>query len=184
MDADSLVFAADPGGSGALAIVRRRDCHVLLVCNLTFRDKLELDAPALRATIKAALQDVPPGPCTYVIERPVAAPMKPGFGMTAYSAMMLGACYGALQAVLSEFATPAKWQPSSRGWKRQMGLSSSKRESVVRAKQLFVGLPNVLRHDRAEALLLAAHLMGLGLRPTPAKLPAKPRAAPRTRTSR
>jgi hypothetical protein len=171
MTPDTLIFAADPGRHGALAVGTAAG-EVLLLCDLPFDTDEQLDAPALRAQ----LDPLPRGQgALYIIEKPVALP-----GLPAYSAIRLGACYGALRAVLSGYATPAG-DPTPSVWKRAIGLTREKSVSVELARRLFENLPTRLRHDKCEALLLLAYLSGAAPRQVRAKPRAKPPARPRKR---
>ncbi len=142
MSTTLITIGIDPGAKGAVAVVRGREVLLLQ----------DLPAPEDSAALLEMLR--PYAGAVGCIEHPVA------FSMNAYTAVRLGASYGAARAVLSAVGCVSVGEPTPSAWKRRMGLAggaAGKGKSVEMARVLFDALPKRLRHDKAEALLLAAY---------------------------
>ena len=131
----------DPGAHGAVAVVDDLG-RVALLEDLPHGANGRVDAGALAAMLAGfAARSV-------ALEQPVA------FTPNAYSMMALGCSFGmclaALQCIGVDPLTPVP-----RSWKAKLSLTADKAESVARARALHGDLPARLRHDKAEALLLA-----------------------------
>lgn len=133
----------DPGAHGAVAVVNSAGSVVLLE-DLPHDPTGRVNAGAL-ASMLASFDAA-----TVALEQPLA------FTPNAYSMMALGCsfglCLGSLQCIGLDPLTPVP-----RSWKAKLSLTSDKAESVARARALHEGLPARLRHDKAEALLLAEY---------------------------
>lgn len=144
-----IYIGIDPGAKGAVAAITRGG-EVLLLSDLPFCTDRQLDCLAFQRLLATlpAIQSVA------VLERAEC------YGVPAYSALKLGAVYGALRALL--YASGAEvCTPTASSWKRACGLTWDKSYSVIVARGLFQSLPRVLRHDKAEALLLADYARSL-----------------------
>lgn len=143
---NSIYLGIDPGKTGAIAAITA-DREVLLLADLPLTgDGETLDALKLLAL----LQPLEAYTCHLAIEKPLC------YGLTVWSGLSLGISYGICLAIGST-ACSSVLQASARSWKNSMGLTSDKKESVIRAQASFEGLPKRLRHDKAEALLLAEY---------------------------
>jgi uncharacterized protein with beta-barrel porin domain len=133
----------DPGANGAFAI---NEGGTWQVHDLPKREDGSFDAAAFHATLTAI-----PGPLTAALERPL-----PFTVTNADSIMKLGQSYGALLACLQCVPNAIVRTPTARAWKAGMDLTSEKGLSVARAREVLGFRPNQrLRHDKAEAVLLA-----------------------------
>lgn len=80
-------------------------------------------------------------------------------GQGVSSTFKFGRAVGAIDAVCEAFRSPIHYITPQK-WKKNLGLSANKDESLVLAKQLFPNAPITLKkhHGLAEALLLAEWL--------------------------
>ena len=138
----------DPGAHGAVAVVDDLG-QVVLLEDLPHGENGRVDAGELAAMLAGyAARSV-------ALEQPLA------FTPNAYSMMALGCSFGMCLAALQCIGvTPLT--PVPRSWKAKLDLTSDKAESVARARALHADLPARLRHDKAEALLLAHYARGAG----------------------
>lgn len=161
-----MAIGADPGINGAIAL----NCSVrgllevasLPACAMpgsaAANVQRKVDARRLREIFQhwSSRHDFAGDYVTGVIER-----MRP-FGQSdripAATLLSLGYSAGVIEGVLAAF-THQLLQPYPAQWKRQFGLASDKKASVLEAQRRY---PQVGRisHDRAEAVLLS--LWGLG----------------------
>jgi hypothetical protein len=133
----------DPGAKGAYAINTEGQWTV---ADLPQQEDGSFDAKAFY-TVLAAI----PGPLVAVLERPLPFTLN-----NADSVMKLGRSYGALLACLQILPDAEIRTPTARAWKAGMGLTAEKGVSVARARAVLgLGEKNRLRHDKAEAVLLA-----------------------------
>lgn len=155
-----IVIAVDPGLSGAVACLCETrgllELADLPVCENGAGEKStvrrQIDGHAFRAMLKdwSARHQFALHSVFGVIER-----MQP-FGKGGPVTMMsIGYSAGLVEGVLSEFATVIE-KPAAKLWKQRFGLTNDKSKSAVAARMLFGDrLPKRLRHDKAEAALLA-----------------------------
>jgi crossover junction endodeoxyribonuclease RuvC len=142
------VVGIDPGMSGGVALLT--STGQAMVDDLPFVGK-RLDAGELLRMLKAW------GPIDMVIVEDVSA--RPGNGSV--SSFNFGCGFGAVCAVVSCAGIPLVLSRPAI-WKRAMNLNQDKERSRQRAIQLFPttsGLSRRKDEGRAEALLLAAHLL-------------------------
>lgn len=165
-----IVIAADPGTSGAIAAVcsRRGFLQVLDLptCDNgsgeAARVRQQIDPEELREIVRDwstiygwAREDV-----VGVIERlqPFTRPQTqqaPKFQASAVTLMSMGYSAGIIEGTLRPFVSRIV-KPLPREWKRVFGLAAEKAGSVECARRLYGdALPKRLRHDKAEAVLLA-----------------------------
>lgn len=133
----------DPGAHGAVAVVDQAG-SVLLLEDLPHGEDGRVNAAALACML--AGYDAP----AVALESPIA------FTPNAYSMMALGCSFGMCLATLQCIGVDPLL-PVPRSWKARLQLTSDKMESVARARALHPDLPKRLRHDKAEALLLAQY---------------------------
>ncbi|SOE50549.1 hypothetical protein SAMN05446935_0339 [Burkholderia sp. YR290] len=132
----------DPGASGAYAI---HSAAGWVVEDLPETEEGAFDAAAFHAALLAA------GPLTAALERPL-----PFMLTNADSVLKLGQSYGALLACLQITPGVTIHTPTARSWKAAMKLTAEKGVSVTRARAVLgIGDKMRLRHDKAEAVLLA-----------------------------
>jgi hypothetical protein len=135
----SIYLGIDPGKTGAIAAITA-DREVLLLADLPLTDDGEtLDAKRLLDL----LQPLEAYTRHLVIEKP-------------WQGLSICVSYGICLAV-GQMGCTSVLQATARSWKASRCLSSNKNESVARARASFEGLPKRLRHDKAEALLLAEY---------------------------
>lgn len=157
-----IVIAADPGTSGAIAAVCSRR-GLLEVADLptcsngsgdAARVRQQIDPEALRALLRDwsnrhafALEAV-----AGVIER-----LQPFGKASPVTLMSMGYSAGIIEGVMTPFVG-ALVKPLPREWKKVFGLDATKADSVECARRLYGdALPKRLRHDKAEAVLLARY---------------------------
>lgn len=144
--APTIIIGIDPGLTGALAVIALRDATPSL---LSLHDlPVERDHRRLDATLLHALLASLPPP-TLVVTETLFPPRN------TRTAMSLGDTTGVIRAVCAvRGLTLAEVRPAD--WKRLAGLSTDKSESVALARRLHPELCDKrLRHDKAEAVLLA-----------------------------
>lgn len=139
----------DPGVTGAFCILDQ-DCRILSLADLpTLQQggvvKRQVDPIALAR----ALQGLPPTTLT-VVEGVTA---RKGNGVA--SAHSLGFSLGAILGVIAALNLPAPLLPAPALWKRAMSLRASKDTSLRAFAHLWPGYDRPVRHDQAEAALLA-----------------------------
>ncbi len=155
-----IIVAADPGTSGAIAVVCSRqgfyDVADLPTCSNGSGDaarvRQQIDPEALRALLRSwsiqymfAREDV-----LGVIER-----LQPFGKASPVTLMSMGYSAGIIEGTLRPFVSRIV-KPLPREWKRVFGLAAEKSDSVECARRLYGdALPKRLRHDKAEAVLLA-----------------------------
>lgn len=134
----------DPGANGAFAFYQEGAGFVVIEDLPTNEDGL-FDARMFFEMLHAL-----PGPISAALERPLPFTMN-----NADSILKLGASYGALRALLATRDDLTLHTPTPRSWKAKLGLTSDKKESVLRAREaLGADAPKRLRHDKAEAVML------------------------------
>lgn len=140
-----LYLGLDPGKTGAVAIISR-DLEVLVLEDLPIVDD-RIDYLALYHLVAAR----------HITAAALEQPLS--YGMNAYTCLSIGTTWGlCLGAVLQ--ANPARLlTPTASSWKKHSGLTADKAMSKATAQALFTGLPKRLRHDKAEALLLAHYAL-------------------------
>jgi len=145
-----LTLGVDPGLTGALALLDSDGMPEFVADLPVIRDRslAWIDGGALQSMLLEVLHG---RPCRAVVERVSAMPRQ-GVASVFTFGVGLGSILGTLQTLRLplEFVTPATW-------KRALGLSSDKRESLDKARLLFPCAElHLAKHDgRAEALLLA-----------------------------
>ena len=153
----------DPGASGALAAIDRESGALLSVFDLPYLGK-ELDA----AMLSTLLLGLPPG-STAILEtqQPMGRAVRTASGhwsttMSAGSTATMMMAYGALIASLA-ICQVRVVRVSPSVWKKAMGLSTDKGQSLRMAKELFPGVGvfegprGGMKDGRAEAVLLARY---------------------------
>lgn len=178
-----IAIAADPGLSGAIALVCARRGPLEIASLPTCRNAAkasatitrEVDAKALDllraqwwATHDLAREDV-----IGVCERIAAYGGKSGPTTMISLADSAGVVRGVLAPRVRTFL-----QPLAHQWKRTMGVTKEKDSSMAAAKDMFPFFGGIRSHDRAEALLLAA--WGLQQENGPVERPAVPEYDPLT----
>ncbi|KWF99082.1 hypothetical protein [Burkholderia cepacia] len=132
----------DPGANGAYAL---HSPDGWIVEDLPHTEEGAFDAAALYHRLLTA------GPLVVALERPLPFTIS-----NADSMLKLGQSYGALLACVSILPDSRVLTPTARSWKAAMGLTSEKGVSVARAREVLeFGPKQRLRHDKAEAVLLA-----------------------------
>lgn len=135
----------DPGKSGAYAVISGSR-EVLMLEDLPLVDD-RIDYLAMCAAL------APYHLTAAALEQPIP------YAVNAYSAMSLGATWGLCLAAVLQVAPDRLLLPTASSWKRHSGLTADKALSVATAREKFEGLPKRLRHDKAEALLLADYAL-------------------------
>lgn len=143
--AHTTFIGLDPGAHGAVALIDAAGGLLALLDVPTDAHGM-LDAHRLSIELKERIA----GPSLAVLEEPtLQAPSK-----RTIAKQFAG--YGAALAVLlSVCSDVVVVKPDA--WKAHLSLTSDKSESKDRARTLYPSLPKVLRHDKAEALLLAVY---------------------------
>jgi hypothetical protein len=146
--AQMLIFAIDPGFSGAWGAINHTGKYH--TCGDMLNDGYSIDTESVWGEILTARdgQD-----CEVVIELVHSMPAQ---GVA--SSFKFGMAYGAAVALAQRFHSPCHMiRPQV--WKKGMGLSSDKNESLDMARMLWPDAPLKLKkHDgRAEALLMAEY---------------------------
>lgn len=152
------VLAVDPGVTGAYAIVRRHKRSVItaMVSDTPVRPNEGLERGKETLLNISSLEEILLDPHTeidiIVIEKLI------WMRTDGATAMIAGINYGRWTAVLERLGVPL-FEVYPRTWKRSMGVTSDKGNSLDLAKAIFPELSDKLTrkkdHDRAEALLLA-----------------------------
>jgi len=134
----------DPGRSGALAVLDA-DAKLLELHDVSSGEELGV------LTIEPVLVEVVKrGKALVIVERPLAFP-----GVPAQDQITLALAAGAAAGVCRSLGATVEF-PTASQWKRKSGLTSDKKLSQERARQLFGdALPKRVRHDKCEAALLA-----------------------------
>jgi crossover junction endodeoxyribonuclease RuvC len=141
-----LLFAFDPGKSGAwAAITHTGEYHT---CgDYIFHDR-GLDTEMVWGELCLARdgQD-----CEVVVE---AVHSMPRDGVR--QAFSFGSSFGSVLALAQRFRAPWHLVPPHQ-WKRDLGLTSDKEESLIMAREIWPAAPLLRKKDngRAEALLIA-----------------------------
>lgn len=143
-----IVAGHDPGKTGATALVNTQTGTVNFVDTPTWKhgSRYAIDIDALWARLYDA--EITRVMIEHVHARPQDSQNPGGFGAMM---RMFGAAETILRLSGAEvfYVTPATW-------KRKLGLNkTTKADAVDLARTLYSGLPKRLRHDKAEALLLA-----------------------------
>jgi crossover junction endodeoxyribonuclease RuvC len=146
-----LILGVDPGAvSGAWGLVDHNGTYI--ACGDIPHDKGRINTRQLWAELSQAInrQDCVIW-CEFIESRP---------GQHAASMFKFGRAVGAIEAVCERFLYP--WflvRPQA--WKKSMGLSANKSESLVMARRMFPEAAHMLKrqkdHGRAEALLIAEY---------------------------
>lgn len=159
-----LILAADPGLSGAICLLNAAAGKLLELDNLPTRSNGSAGAIERELDGVQLTQMVAHWSMTYefgrhfvmgVIER-----LQP-FGQGRANTMMsMGFTEGVTLTVLERYCASVE-RVSPQRWKRSFGLVSkdeakvSKTASVQMARRLYPDIGSVLRHDKAEAVLIA-----------------------------
>lgn len=149
---DSAIFCGiDPGLSGAIAIILANLTVLLLEDMPTVQVsgssivKTQVDAKALFLITSAQ------GILTAAaVERMILFPK-----LSKTSALSLGDSSACARAAIDITGCNLVLQPTASQWKKALGVNAEKASSIALARRLFADLPRRLRHDKAEALLLA-----------------------------
>jgi Holliday junction resolvasome RuvABC endonuclease subunit len=139
----------DPGSDGAVAVIDS-ECNVLLIADL---EKDENTGATDAFALKSALALFAGRIAGFCIEQPTA------FVKNSHAMLRLGMSFGVCCAIGQTSAPALIIYPTPRRWKSAMGLSADKDESTSLAFDAFMGLPKRMRHDKAEALLLALYCL-------------------------
>lgn len=142
-----MILGVDPGLSGGVALVSRTGSLVSAEAMPVLRNAVStIDVQALSRFLRAADGAEVVG----IVERAQAMPRQ---GVS--SAFNYGLTFGSILTALAaegigyELVSPAKW-------KRDLGLSADKRESVDRVRQIYPTFPVKRSQDGiAEAILIA-----------------------------
>lgn len=157
-----IIVAADPGTSGAIAAVCSRrgflDVVDLPTCSngsgdaARVRKQIDPDLLNLQLKIWSACQEWAREDVFGVIER-----LQPFGKASPVTLMSMGYSAGIIEGTLRPFVCGIV-KPLPREWKRVFGLEAKKADSVECARRLYGdALPKRLRHDKAEAVLLARY---------------------------
>lgn len=144
-----IYIGIDPGFSGAWGIVDHHGRYVS--CGDMHNDGYRLNTRMIVAELRQAIdmQD-----CVVVVEQVHSMP-KQGVSSTFKFGMSYGAALAIADRIVSEITlvTPQMW-------KRKMGLTGDKSDSLEMARGLWLNAPLARQKDngRAEALLLAEFL--------------------------
>ena len=141
-----LLFAFDPGKSGAwAAITHAGDYHS---CGDMIYNDVGLDTEAVWGELCLARdgQD-----CNVIVE---AVHSMPRDGVR--QAFSFGASFGGVLGLANRFRAPLTLVPPHQ-WKKDLGLTSDKVESLIMAREIWPAAPLLRKKDngRAEALLIA-----------------------------
>lgn len=145
------ILGVDPGQSGGLAIIQGGELiHGTRMPIIKIRAKAQLDARAVLEWWCVADFDVA------VIEAVHAMPRQ---GVT--SSFQFGRMLGAIESLVFSVGVPVHYVTPA-AWKRAMGLSSDKQQSIDAAKLRFGAAADALLKHKAddgiaEAALIAAH---------------------------
>lgn len=173
----TVCLGVDVGLSGAIALVCSRR-GLLEHANLPTRSsgagkgaavQRKIDAAALRKTLQgwSARHDFARDHVRGVIER--MQPFGPGDKVPATTLLSMGMSAGIVEATLVPFCSEPPITVLPRVWKKAFGLANDKDRSVVVARSLFPTIGRI-RHDTAEAILLAAWGLGeISASPAPAE---------------
>ena len=139
----------DPGSEGAVAVIDA-ECNVLLIADLEREENTgTTDALALQTALAPFAGRI----AGFCVEQPTA------FIKNSHAMLRLGMSFGVCCAI-GQTSTPAFiLYPTPRRWKSSMRLSADKEKSTSLAADTFMTPPNGLRHDKAEALLLALYCL-------------------------
>jgi crossover junction endodeoxyribonuclease RuvC len=141
-----IYMGIDPGFSGAWAMID--DCSRYVNCGDMHNDKKHIDTKKVVYEISQARANAD---MVVVLE---AVHSMPGQGVS--SSFKFGMAYGVALSIAERFSCP--WQlVTPQRWKKDMKLTSDKKESLSMARQLWPMAPLKRQKDngRAEALLLA-----------------------------
>ena len=141
-----LIFGIDPGFSGAWGVINHHGKYH--TCGDMHHTDKHLESTKIWGEICLARdrQD-----CEVIVE---AVHAMPGQGVS--SMFRFGTAYGGALALAERFDCP--WHlVSPREWKKEMGLTSDKDDSLAMARELWPNAPLARKKDngRAESLLLA-----------------------------
>ncbi len=156
------LLGIDPGVSGAIAYICRGDDGRVTQIEIIDLPTVSIDFGTLLDTnyLHRQLEDRLPRSRfnQILIEEPLSVKQLKT-SATAIKTSLVN--LGRLQVVLEGFTGKQDWQtvtPST--WKKSLGLSKDKRESLMMARRIF-GCNGLLKykkdHDRAEALLLTEY---------------------------
>lgn len=144
-----LIYGIDPGFSGAWGVITHHGNYH--TCGDMIHNGSHIDTEAVWSEMSMTRdgQD-----CAIVVELVHA---MPGQGVS--STFKFGSAYGAAVAIASRFKCNLELV-SPRVWKKALGLSSDKTESLYMARELWPNAPlsRVKDNGRAEALLMAEYL--------------------------
>lgn len=145
-----MVFVGiDPGFSGAWGIVDHHGRYVS--CGDMHNDSYRIQTRMVLAELR---QGIDRQDCMVVVEQVHAMP-KQGVSST----FKFGVAFGAALA-MADAVTPSVVLVTPNVWKRKMGLTGDKKDSLEMARELWSIAPLARQKDngRAEALLLAEFL--------------------------
>lgn len=143
-----LIYGIDPGLSGAWGAITHTGAYHTVADMIHDGDLLNTEAIWSEMLLARDGQD-----CEVVLELVGSMP-KQGLAST----FKFGAAYGGAVALAQRFKAP--WHlVRPQAWKKAMGLSSDKKESLEMARELWPMAPLTRQKDngRAESLLLAEY---------------------------
>ena len=141
-----LFLGLDPGKKGAIALLSEK--------NVVFLENLPIDLQSNRIDTLKLVKLLEP----YRNKEIIAYIEEPAcYNLTSWAALSLGTTYGICLASLLINSNIQVNAVKARTWKKLLGLTSSKLGSKEMAQTLIKGLPTRLRHDKAEAGLLAIY---------------------------
>jgi crossover junction endodeoxyribonuclease RuvC len=143
------LIAIDPGKTGAMAVF-----------NTTTRQPIALESFPLTKNKQIAFTRLNALVAPYANNAIAVLEKIHGYGMGVTSALNYGINTGAWLGVLAANGIHSV-TVEARDWKKAMGLSSDKEQSLTMAKSLYPAMSHLLKrkkdHDRAEALLIGTY---------------------------
>lgn len=143
------LIAIDPGKTGAMAVFDTTTGQPITLESFPLTKEGQIDFIRLNEMVMPFR-----GNAIAILEK------IHGYGMGVTSALNYGINTGAWLGVLAAngiYATTVE----ARDWKKTMGLSSDKEQSLEMAKSLYPAMSHLLKrkkdHDRAEALLIGTY---------------------------
>jgi hypothetical protein len=143
------LIAIDPGKTGAMAVFNTTTGQPIALESFPLTKEGQIDLIRLNAMV------------TPFKDNAIAILEKiHGYGMGVTSALNYGINSGAWLGVLAANGIYSA-TVEARDWKKAMGLSSDKEQSLEMAKALYPAMSHLLKrkkdHDRAEALLIGTY---------------------------
>lgn len=158
-----LYLGIDPGLTGAIALLDRGgllECADIPTCSNGQESgsmKRWVDAGGLRSLLSqwAVRHDFAGRGLTAAVERPIPMPSLP-----AQTIASQFDTFGVLRALVEARADTTQY-PTPQSWKKMFGIGADKSKALATAAALYPDAPvnRVKDHNRAEAILIAHHLL-------------------------